>query len=121
MGSCPLLRRTAGRIAARFVDGDAAALMQGQTLLAFGWDVNQVAANFSVVVISCAIALWSADFARDRGAPRALGIGGVIVALACVASLALGMRLDVQGMLLVVIGWTAWQVAIGVWLLRGAK
>jgi len=106
------------RIAARFVDGDAAAQLQAQGLFAACWAVNQVAANFAVVLFSGAIALWSLDLVSDRGSARALGVGGLVVAVACTAALTV-VRLDVRGMLLVAVALAVWQVAVGVWMLRG--
>ncbi len=108
------------RIAARFVEGDAAAQLQGQALLALAWAVNQTSAVFSVMLMSCAIALWSLDLAHERGGARSLGVAGLLIALGCALSLGLGaIRLDVHGMLLVAAGLARWQVALGVWMLRG--
>lgn len=105
------------RIAARFIDADAAGQLQAQGLFALCWAINQTAAKFAVALFAGAIALWSLDFVRDRGGARALGIFGVAVAVACVAALGV-VRLDVRGMLLVSVALAVWQAAVGVWMLR---
>jgi hypothetical protein len=106
------------RIAARFVDGDTAAQLQGQALLAAAWAVNQTAANFAVMLMAGAIALWSLDLALERRL-RLLGVAGLAVALVSAASLALGaIHLDVHGMLLVTVGFALWQLAVGVLMVR---
>jgi hypothetical protein len=81
---------------------------------------NQALANLGVFAMSTAIVLWA--IALLHGAPRGrwLALVGFVTALAPAIALALGtIRLDVHGMLAVVLAQAIWNLAAGVALIRG--
>jgi hypothetical protein len=94
-------------------DADAfAALAQ------LAWAGNQALAKLGVVAMSLATALWAIAFLQAR---RALWVAivGLVAGVVPVAALVLGLiRLDVTGMLLIVVAWTAWNLAAGIYLVR---
>ena len=102
---------------------DTPADLQGvRQLLILCGIVNRACADFGVVAMSVGIGLWSADLLRDRGATRAIGVLGVVVGVAPVVALLAGViRLDVHGMLAVVVMQAAWNLAIGARLLRAGR
>ena len=84
--------------------------------------LNQVSAGFGAVAMSVGIGLWSIDLLRDRGLARAVGALGAIVALVPMIAVPLGaIRLDVHGMLQVVLLQAAWYLGIAALLLRGRR
>jgi len=108
-----------GRIAAHYAGADAAALEQLRALLHLGWAMNQSLADLGEVAHAIAMVLWSLAILRTR-TQRLLGASGVLVGGAIALALLGGwLTLDVHGMLLAVLCASAWNVALGVQLLRG--
>lgn len=108
-----------GRIAAHYAGADAGALDQLRALLHLGWAMNQSLADLGEVARALAMVLWSLAILRARthlllGAAGVLLGGGVALAL-----LGGWLVLDVHGMLLAVLFASAWNIALGVQLLRG--
>jgi hypothetical protein len=96
---------------------DLGAIGQILTLCAV---LNRTMANLGAVAMSIGIASWSLDLlwgSRVRpavGAQRATGLLGLAIGLLSVAGLLTGeLRLDVHGMLLVVVLQSVWVVALG--------
>jgi hypothetical protein len=88
-------------------------------LLALCHVLNQSCANFGAVAMSAGIALWSADLLRDTGAPRMIGILGLAVSVAPAFALMSGlMHLDVPGMTAIIVLQAAWNVAVGIAMMR---
>jgi hypothetical protein len=80
---------------------------------------NQALAKLGVIASSVGIALWSIALLHDRARGRWLAIIGFVTGLApAVALLAGAIRLDVHGMLLVVLAQAIWNLAVGVELIR---
>lgn len=108
-----------GRLASRYVGTDAAALDQLRHLLHLCWSMNQTLADLGEVARALAITLWSIAILLTR-TNRLLGATGVLVGVGIATALLSGrLALDVRGMLLAVLCGTAWNVALGVQLLRG--
>jgi len=108
-----------GRIAAHYAGADTAALEQLRALLHLGWAMNQSLADLGEVARAIAIVLWSLAILRTR-TQLLLGASGVLVGGAIALALLGGwLTLDVHGMLLAVLCASAWNVALGVQLLRG--
>jgi hypothetical protein len=81
---------------------------------------NQALAKLGVIATSAAIVLWSIAFLHDRSRWRWLAIVGFVAGLApAIALLAGAVRLDVHGMLLVVVAQAIWNLAAGTELIRG--
>ena len=103
-------------LAERYADGtDADLFVQ---LARFAMTGNQALAKLGVVAMSAAIVLWAIAFMhRRRG--HWLAIVGLLAGVLPAAALALGfIRLNVTGMMLVVVAETAWNLAAGVYLIR---
>ena len=108
-----------GRVAAHYAGADTAALEQLRALLHLGWAMNQSLADLGEVARAIAIVLWSLAILRTR-TQLLLGASGVLVGGAIALALLGGwLTLDVHGMLLAVVCASAWNVALGVQLLRG--
>jgi len=108
-----------GRVAAHYAGADTAALEQLRALLHLGWAMNQSLADLGEVARAIAIVLWSLAILRTR-TQLLLGASGVLVGGAIALALLGGwLTLDVHGMLLAVLCASAWNVALGVQLLRG--
>ena len=81
---------------------------------------NQALAKLGVAAMSAAIVLWSVALLHDRTRARWLAIVGFAAGLApAIALFAGAIRLDVQGMLLVVVAQAIWNLAAGTELIRG--
>jgi hypothetical protein len=81
--------------------------------------LNQTWAHFGALAMSGGIALWSADLLRDNGAPRFIGVLGILVSLIPALALMFGlMHLDVPGMTAIVLLQAVWNVAVGVAMIR---
>lgn len=81
---------------------------------------NQALAKLGVIAMSTAIVLWAIALLHDRARNRWLAIVGFLAGLApAIALLAGAIRLDVHGMMLVVVGQAIWNLAAGTALIRG--
>jgi hypothetical protein len=81
---------------------------------------NQALANLGVFAMSAAIVLWAIALLHDRARGRWLAIVGFVTGLApAVALFAGAIRLDVHGMLIVVVAQAIWNLAAGTELIRG--
>jgi hypothetical protein len=81
---------------------------------------NQALANMGVAAMSVAIVLWAVALLHDRTRARWLAIIGFAAGLApAIALFAGAIRLDVHGMLLVVVAQAIWNLAAGTELIRG--
>ncbi|HEY6941535.1 hypothetical protein [Dokdonella sp.] len=108
-----------GRLAAQYAGTDAAALEHLRQLMHLCWAMNQSLADIGEFARALAIALWSFALLRARtnfvlGAAGLVCGGGIVVAL-----LSGRLALDVHGMMVVVLAASAWNVALGVQLVRG--
>jgi hypothetical protein len=89
-------------------------------LINFSGSMNRILANLGAVAMSAGILAWSIGLLHDRGWTRAVGGLGLLAGLApAVLLITGGMRLDVHGMLRVVLIQGAWNVAIGMLLAAG--
>jgi hypothetical protein len=94
---------------------DAAAFEQLARLAMTG---NQALAKLGVIAMSAAIVLWAIAFMHERGG-HWLAIVGILAGVLPATALALGfIRLNVSGMMLVVVAETVWNLAAGVYLIR---
>jgi hypothetical protein len=108
-----------GRVAAHYAGADTGALEQLRALLHLGWAMNQSLADLGEVARAIAIVLWSLAILRTR-TQLLLGASGVLAGGSiALAQLGGWLTLDVHGMLLAVLCASAWNVALGVQLLRG--
>jgi hypothetical protein len=80
---------------------------------------NQALASLGAIAMSVGITAWSVDLVRGAGAERALGVFGVAIGLGSAGALIAGvLRLDVHGMMLVLVLQVIWTCGVGVLLLR---
>ena len=94
-------------------------LQIARQLLQLCGSVNQACARFGAVAMSAGIALWSLDLLRERGIARGVGLLGIVVGLVPIVALLAGaIRLDVHGMLQVVLLQAAWNLGIAALLMR---
>jgi len=90
-------------------------------LLQFSWQLNQALANAGSVALLLGMGLWSIGLCGHRGMTRALGGYGIVsAAITTLALLAGWLKLDVHGMLLVVVLLGLWQIGLAVLLWRQA-
>jgi hypothetical protein len=81
---------------------------------------NQALAKLGVIAMSSAIVLWAVALLHDARRARWLAIVGFATGLApAIALLAGAVRLDVHGMLLVIVAQALWNLAAGAELIRG--
>ena len=81
---------------------------------------NQALAKLGVIATSAAIVLWAIALLHDSKRARWLAIVGLATGLAPALALLAGwIRLDVHGMLIVVIAQALWNLAAGTELIRG--
>lgn len=86
----------------------------------FSGGMNRALANLGAVAMSAGILAWSLGLLHDGGWTRAVGALGMLAGLAPALLLISGsMRLDVHGMMLVVLIQGAWNIAVGIWLAVG--
>ena len=119
-----------------FVVTDVATLMPHDTatdqqvtrqLLILCGILNQACANGAAVALSAGILLWSIELLRPRhGGDRRMelvagALGLVAGAVPVVALPAGAIHLDVHGMMLVVLLWSAWQLAVAGWMIRAGR
>lgn len=82
---------------------------------------NQALAKLGVIAMSTAIALWAFALFRTRR-PLWIAIVGLLAGVMPAIALATGLiHLDVTGMMLVVIAQTAWNLSVGVLLMRAPR
>jgi hypothetical protein len=81
--------------------------------------LNQSCANFATVSISAGILFWSIDLLHQSGLPRLIGALGLGVGILPVFALMFGlMRLNVHGMMAVLLLQALWNVAVGLAMAR---
>ena len=91
-------------------------------MLQFSWQLNQALANAGSVALLLGVGLWSIGLCGHRGMTRTLGGYGVVsAAITSLALLAGWLKLDVHGMLLVVVLLGLWQIGLAVLLWRQAR
>lgn len=101
----------------RMDDLDVAASLSTMT---FAHSLNQALAGFGTVVLSCALVAWSINLARGPGRlAKIAGFYGLVAGAACCIAYASGaLRLDVHGMMAVVVVQAVWCVLVAGSLLR---
>lgn len=106
-------------LAASHVDASAAELEAVVPVFTLLFHTNQSLAKVGVVAMSVGILCWSWVLLGERTWGRGVGILGLVVGAVPVLGLFSGhLHLDVHGMLAVVVAQAAWQIAVGIWLLR---
>lgn len=91
-------------------------------LLHYNFRLNQACAQVHVCAASIAIGIWSARILRGGKMARAIGLGGLLLALVPPLALLTGhLRLDVHGFGAVVLGQAVWMIAVGASLYRVAR
>lgn len=82
--------------------------------------LNRTFASLGVVLMSAGILLWSLDLLRSPRLAWLVGIFGLLVGLLPAGALVLGaLHLNVYGMSLVVLLQSAWNIGVGLLLMRG--
>jgi hypothetical protein len=77
--------------------------------------LSRAAANLATVLMSAAIVTWSVDLFRRPWFERVLGVVGAVIGAWTVVELVTGtLRLDVHGMLLVVVLQSMWAAGVGI-------
>lgn len=106
-------------LVARAAGAEAAQQAEILQLLPLSWAINQTLAAFGLLLYSVAIALWSLD--QWRQSLRAVAAIGLLVSLGLALAWLFGLlRLDVPGMIALVLGHGLWYAATGLSLLRSA-
>lgn len=104
-------------LVARAAGADAATQADILQLLPLSWAINQTLAAFGLLLMSVGIALWSLD--QWRHAARAIANIGLAVAAGLGLAYLVGLlRLDIPGMIAIVLGQGLWYFATGLGLLR---
>jgi hypothetical protein len=93
----------------------------GQILVLCGV-LNRAMASLGAVAMSAGIAAWSLDLLSGARFTRAMGALGILIGLMSAAALVFGpLRLDVHGMLLIVVLQSIWTVGVGFLLLKAGS
>jgi hypothetical protein len=80
---------------------------------------DRVIAVIGVIAMSAAIFFWSADLTAGAGGARWVGLFGLAAGLALVGALSMGLaHLSTGGMMLALVAWAVWFVAIGVLMIQ---
>jgi hypothetical protein len=83
--------------------------------------VNQTLAQAGTVAMSIAMLVWSLAMFERGIAARIIGVLGLLAGALPIIGLLSGLlRLDVQGMGLVILVQAIWSLAVGIWLMRQA-
>lgn len=92
-------------------------------VVAFAFSLNQALAGFGTIMMSCAILAWSLGFRRDAGrVAKIASLYGVLAGVVCCLAYATGaLRLNVNGMMMVVVGHGLWCALVGLHLLTQGK
>ena len=77
---------------------------------------DRVIAVIGVIAMSAAIFFWSADLTAGACGARWVGLFGLAAGLALVGALSMG--LSTGGMMLALVAWAVWFVAIGVLMIQ---
>jgi hypothetical protein len=105
---------------ARYQDRPHEELEVAQHLLGMCRAVNQVCSRVGVTGVAVAILLWSMLLFRHRGATATVGALGCVAGAALTVGLLSGyLRMDVHGMLVVVLVQAAWGLSVSALLIRG--
>lgn len=89
-------------------------------LINFSGTLNRTMADVGAVAMSAGIFFWSLGLMHNAGAPRLVGLLGLLVGILPAAGLVLGLfHLNVQGMMAVVALQGLWMIALGVLLILG--
>lgn len=104
-------------LVARATAADAATQADILRLLPLSWAINQTLAAFGLLLMSVGIGLWSLD--QWRHSARAIATVGLTVAGGLGLAYLVGpLRLDIPGMIAIVLGQGLWYFATGLGLLR---
>ena len=93
---------------------------QWQIVISGIFQINQGMAQIFSISSSAAILLWSIAALRNRGLNSALAIYGCIAGLVIIVAVPAGLRLNVQGMAIVMLAQAFWFLSAGVQMSRGA-
>jgi len=106
-------------IAGRFAGGSAAELDTARALLVFCAIVIQTLTKFGLASVSAGILSWSLDLLRSAGAPRNVGIIGLLAgSLPPIVVLASGMTITAHSLVVIVLAQTVWYFGIATLLIR---
>jgi hypothetical protein len=94
---------------------------QWRVLLSYNYMLNQAFDRIFVLASGAGIGLWSVQIVSRRVLPRVLGCYGLGLALAILAAVASGMRMNAHGFGLIIFGEGIWFVLAGVFLIRGGE
>ncbi|MFQ5527379.1 MAG: hypothetical protein ACE5GX_14085 [Thermoanaerobaculia bacterium] len=107
-------------LAERYVDSSPTEMEASLPVFHLAHEANQALAKAGAVGMSTGIFFWSLVLIARAGWLRAVGAFGLAAGLLPILGLIVGrLHLDVHGMLAVVVAQALWQIAVGVWLLRG--
>jgi hypothetical protein len=103
-----------------YAQASAADLQAFRHILRLTFSSNQALADFGTLAMSAGYGFWSVALLRRPTVSRWLGISGILLATLPAFALLSGLlRLDMHGMLGVIVGQSLWNVALGVQLIRG--
>lgn len=89
-------------------------------LINFSGTLNRTLADMGAVAMSAGIFFWSVGLMHSKGAPRLVGLLGLLVGILPAVGLVLSLfHLNVQGMMAVVALQGLWMIALGVLLILG--
>lgn len=96
----------------------AAAASQWQVVIGSFYQTNQAFSKIYSIATAVSITLWSICLLRQR-APKGIGVYGVVASPGIAFLIFIGhLRLDIHGMIVVMLSEVVWFVCVGVWLCR---
>jgi hypothetical protein len=79
---------------------------------------TEVFSKLGSIANGLAAVFWGVSMLRVKGQVRIFGIGFICIGLAIAASILLGLKLNVYGMTLIVVGLSIWQALMGRLLIK---
>lgn len=101
---------------------DASSSQILQSMLQYNGYLNQGFAKVMFVSLAASIVLWSACLLRFQVTEKLMGIAGILIGGAGLATFLIGtLRLDVHGFGIFVFAQTVWTISLGLWMVQMRK
>ena len=104
-------------IAARVLEAGDSGRAIYDPILDYNWAFNQACTKVFVVSASLGIGLWSVAMLRHPAFGRALGVTGIVIALAAAGATIAGMPMNIHGFGAIVLAHGVWLIWTGVKLM----
>jgi hypothetical protein len=114
----PAISGLVGTAILRKVAAGGAGGEQWRMLMDYNHMINQAFSQIYVVASAVAIGLWSFVIVKKHALSAAVGLYGLLFAVAALIAMACGLALDVHGFGMIIFGEAIWLVSVGVLMMR---